>query len=224
MWKKNAKYWGRICLEGIGICMGISLVMLLFVAAGNFRYAGGGLAGGLRAACSLYPYYLMLAGMLYLVVGTASYFRSYLPVLISMNATRSRAVLVLILHDAVIILGLTAVSAFIWLSPPGNEAKAMGVLPALSGVLLVMSAVGLIMGAVSARWGRIGTILTMVVCAAAGGTCGAGMASFGKEKAADILKIAADSGALLLLALGAIAYILAGAFAMIVNRKIEVQV
>ena len=224
MWKRNIKYWGRISLENMGICLGLSLVLMIFFAAGSFQYAEGGIFGDLQIALFLYPYYLALAGGFYLFISTATYFRSYLPVLLSMNATRSRAVLGLVFHVAAMVLGITAVSALIWMTALGKEAGAAGFLPVLAGALLLMGAAGLVLGAVSARWGTVGTVIVLVVCAAIGGMFGAGVALSGTEKVVQVLETIAEARFLWMLALGAAAFVLAGAFALALNRKMEVRV
>lgn len=215
MRKRSVKYWGRACLESMGACMGISLALLIFCAAWALEIP--------RGAFTLYPYYLMLMGAFYLAVGIPTYFRSYLPVLVSMNATRSRAILGLLFHGAAMILGLIALSAVIWLTPLGNVPGAADGLPVMAGVLFLIGAIGMLLGAVSARWGKIGTILAGIMCAAVGGICGAAVGILGEEEALQILEVMLEFRFLWLLALGLAAYLLAGVFALVVNRNMEVR-
>ena len=96
MWKRSVKYWSRNCLENLGVSMGLSFVLILFFAGGSIRFWGA-----LQSLCILYPFYLILTGGFCLMIGGVTYFRSYLPMLLSVNATRRRAVLGILFHQAV---------------------------------------------------------------------------------------------------------------------------
>ncbi len=218
MWKRSVKYWSRNCLESIGVCMVASLVLMLFFAGGSIRFEDA-----FQFMCILYPFYLILTGALYLMIVSVSYFRSYLPMLISMNATRRRAVLGIILHQGIVLLLLLALSAFLWMVPAGNEAGSAELLLAIAGGMLLTEALGILLGAVSARWGKIGGLITAILCMVTGGLCGAGVALLGKEKAGAMIIALLDSSTWWLLILGLTSYVLAGIFALVITRKIEVR-
>lgn len=218
MWKRSVKYWGRNCLECLGGSMGLSLVLMLFFAGGSVHFFGPW-----QSICILYPFYLILTGGLYLMIGGVTYFRSYLPMLIAVNATRRRAVLGILFHQAILILILLALSSFIWMVPGGNEAGTAELLLAIAGGMLLTAALGVLLGAVSTRWGKIGSLITIICCMLTGALCGAGVAFFGKEKAGEMLISLLDSSNCWLLILGAASYVLAGIFALVITRKIEVR-
>lgn len=218
MWKRSVKYWSRNCLENLGVSMGLSLVLMLFFAGGSVRFFGAW-----QSICILYPFYLILTGGLYLMIGGVTYFRSYLPMLLSVNATRRRAVLGILFHQAVLILILLALSSFIWMVPGGNEAGTEELLLAIAGGMLLTGALGILLGAVSVRWGKIGTLITFILCMLTGGLCGAGVAFFGKEKAGMMVIALLNSSTWWLLILGLVSYVLAGIFALVITRKIEVR-
>lgn len=223
MWKRSVKYWGKICLENMGICMALALMLMIFVAAESFDYVEEGVFGGLKASCVLYPYYLILAGEIYLVIGTVSYFQAYLPMLLSMNATRRHAVLGIIFQSAVMILGIAVLTMVVGLLPLGDDRMPAEYFPVLTGLMLLTGAVGIVMGVVSVRWGKIGRIIVMLAATAMGGFCGAGVVLLGKDKAGVILKVLMDAKFVWLVVIGAVVYVLAGAFALAVTRKIEVR-
>lgn len=218
MWKRSIKYWGRNCLECMGASMGFAFVMMLFFAGGSIRFEGA-----FQFICILYPFYLILAGGLYLMIGGVSYFRSYLPMLIAVNATRRRAVLGIIFHQGSLLLLLLALSAFLWMVPGGNESGTAELLLAIAGGMLLTAALGILLGAVSARWGKIGGVITGILCMVTGGLCGAGVALLGKEKAGAMIIALLDSSSWWLLILGLAGYILTGIFALVITRKIEVR-
>lgn len=218
MWKRSVKYWSRNCLENLGVSMGLSFVLILFFAGGSIRFWGA-----LQSLCILYPFYLILTGGFCLMIGGVTYFRSYLPMLLSVNATRRRAVLGILFHQVVLLLLLLALSSFIWMVPGGNEAGTEELLLAIAGGMLLTGALGILLGAVSVRWGKIGSLITIILCMLTGGLCGAGVAFFGKEKAGEMVIALMDSSVWWLLILGAVSYVLAGIFALAVTRKIEVR-
>jgi len=191
---------------------------MLFFAGGSIHFWKS-----FETVCILYPFYLMMVGVFYLMIGEVSYFRSYLPMLISMNATRRRAVLGIIFHQGILLLLLLVLSAFIWMVPGGTGAETAELLPVIAGGMLLTGALGIVIGAVSVRWGKIGSLITVIFCMVTGGLCGAGVAFFGKEKAGELVKALLDSSIWWLLVLGMVSYILAGIFALVITRKIEVR-
>lgn len=218
MWKRSMKYWGRNCLECLGVSMGLSLVLMLFFAGGSIRFFGAW-----QSICILYPFYLILTGGFCLMIGGVTYFRSYLPMLLSVNATRRRAVLGILFHQAVLILILLALSSFIWMVPGGNEAGTAELLLAIAGGMLLTGALGILLGAVSARWGKIGSLIAIILCMLTAALCGACTAFFGREKVGEMVIGLLDSSTWWLLILGAVSYVLASIFALAVTRKIEVR-
>lgn len=68
---------------------------------------------------------------------------------------------------------LLALSSFIWMVPGGNEAGTEELLLAIAGGMLLTGALGILLGAVSVRWGKIGSLITIILCMLTGGLCGA---------------------------------------------------
>lgn len=220
MWKRSVKYWGRVCLECLGASMGLSLFFMFVLAlAGEDLHFWG----SFQSVCILYAFYLILAGELWLITGTVFYFRFNFPMLIFMNATRRWAVLGIVLHQAVLILILLALSSFIWMVPGGNEAGTAELLLAIAGGMLLTGALGILLGAVSARWGKIGSLIAIILCMLTAALCGACTAFWGREKVGEMVIGLLDSSTWWLLILGAVSYVLASIFALAVTRKIEVR-
>lgn len=227
---KKIIYWGKNWLGEMAMVFVGSLVMLLVFCAGGELGDGQGMAAGLRGLCSLFPYYMMIVGGFVLMIMTTSYFQGYFSLLVSMNARRSEVVEGVMGVTAMTILSIMGVSAVLWsLVKNDISAGGMTLLPLFAGVLFGMSGLFGAMGAVITRWGKIGTVIFVLICMAAGGALGASLAMLrDKEDIFAMHRVMITDlpgwfNFWIVLAVGLVIYLLAGVFILGVMRKQEVK-
>ncbi len=219
---KKVKYWGKLLLQYIGISLASAMGLMILFGGGNVALTGNG-REILQTVCVLYPAYVILVSIFLMVVGTISQFQSYVPVLLSLNATRRGVTAGIFLSTGGLVLAIAAVAGLFWLSPASemeNVAEGMAV---TAGALLMFGAFGMFMGAVAARWGRKGIIVTTIVAALMGGIFGAGVALLGHQTVAEIQHFLMDRNTAWILVSGIVLYVLAGGAAMLALRKLEVR-
>ncbi|MDO4305485.1 MAG: hypothetical protein Q4C77_01510 [Eubacteriales bacterium] len=222
MTMRSVKFWGRLCMECLGLSLGAALVWLLFVGAGSgelFGTAGEILAGVL----SLYPYYLLIVGAVLTAVMGMTYFQVYFPVVLSMNATRKSIARGIVGCMAGLVVGLLLISSAVWRLVPGEiSSSGWGLMPLFTGILFLIAALGLLLGAVAARWGKVGMIMAGIMCALVG--AGAGMTVALSDKGIiEFVTSIADGDFKLLAAAGVVLYLAAGVFVSRSLRKLEVR-
>lgn len=220
---RNIKFWGRLCLESLGLSIGASMVWLLFMGAGSdvhFRAGGAGWAGIL----SLYPYYLLIVGVLFAVIMGATYIQVYLPVVLSMNATRKSIARGMFGCMTGIVMGILAISAAFWKLIPGDiSASGWKLMPLFTGMFFIMAAVGLLLGVAAVRWGKVGIIMAIIMCALAGAVAGMTVALSDKGIIEYLISVA-DGDFKFLAVVGIALYLAVGVFAAKALRKLEVRV
>ena len=168
----NVKYWGRMWLEYMGAVMGIALALMLFFAGGRVIYPGDGINGIWKTICVFYPAYLVLSAFFIFSIGTISSFQTYLPVLVSLNATRRESVWGILGYNAGGVMAITAVIALFWMMPSSEVGNVTELLLLISGILLMFSGASVLMGAVVGRLGKKGVIIFIIFCAVFGGIFG----------------------------------------------------
>lgn len=218
MGKRSVKYWGRMCLEYTGVSMGIALALMVFLAGGQVIYPGDG-----QTICALYPTYLVLSGIFVLTIGTMTSFQTYLPVLISLNATRRGSVWGILGYNAGCVLAITAVIALLWLMPSSGVENAAGLLLLILGILLMFGGAGVMMGAVVGRFGKKGVIISVIFCTVLGGIFGGMVAIAAGKPGSFLLDFLMNFQPLWAFILGMGVYVLAGAAAMMLVRKMEAR-
>ena len=220
----NVKYWGRMWLEYMGAVMGIALALMLFFAGGRVIYPGDGINGIWKTICVFYPAYLVLSAFFIFSIGKISSFQTYLPVLVSLNATRRESVWGILGYNAGGVMAITAVIALFWMMPSSEVGNVTELLLLISGILLMFSGASVLMGAVVGRLGKKGVIIFIIFCAVFGGIFG-GMAAITAQKPGDfLLDFLMNFQPLWAFILGIGVYVLAGAAAMMLVRKMEVRV
>lgn len=219
MGKRSVKYWGRMWLEYMGISMGLALALMVFMTGGQ----GSSRGDGLQAICGIYPAYLALSGVFVLTLGTMSGFQTYLPVLISLNATRRGSVWGVLGYNAGCVLAITAIIALFWLTPSSGVENAAGLLLLLLGILLMSGGIGVLMGAVVSRFGKKGMIISVIFCTVLGGIFGGMVAITAKEPGSFFMDFLMNFQPLWAFIFGIGVYALAGAGAMMLVRKMEAR-
>ncbi|MEY8427205.1 hypothetical protein AALA00_05665 [Lachnospiraceae bacterium 46-15] len=223
MGKGSVKYWGRMWLEYTGVSMGIALALMVFLAGGRVIYPGDGINGTLQTICVLYPTYLVLSGIFILTIGTVSAFQTYLPILLSLNATRRGSVWGILGYNAGCVLAITAVIALFWLMPLSEVENVSELLLLILGILLMFGGVGVLMGAVVGRFGKKGMIISAIFCTVLGGGFGGMVAVTAKKPGSIFMELLMNFQPLWVLILGAGVYVLAGTAAMMLIRKMEAR-
>ncbi|MDO4337832.1 MAG: hypothetical protein Q4C91_07060 [Eubacteriales bacterium] len=218
---RNIKFWGMLCLETLGLSIGASFVWLLFMGAGSsgvFTADSAGWAGIL----SLYPYYLLIVGALIVLVMGISYIQAYLPVVLSMNATRKSIAGGIFGCLSGMVIGILLISAAFWRLIPGDiSASGWKLMPMFTGIFFIIAAVGLLLGIAAVRWGKVGIIVATIMCALAG--AGVGMSVALSDKGLiEFVVSAADGDFRLLVVVGIALYLAVGAFAAKALQKLEV--
>lgn len=222
MTMRSIRFWGRLCLEYIGICAGGAIVWLLFMGAGSGDFFGTGNEGILSLA-ELYPHYLLLIGAVVVLIMGINNFQVYFPIVLSMNATRKSIAWGIVGCMAGTVLGIVFISAIIWGLVPGDvSSSGWKLMPLFTGVLFIIAAFSLLFGVAAIRWGKVGVIVVMIMCALAG--AGIGMAVALSDKGIlEFLDSIADGDFKLLAAAGIVLYLAAGIFVAKAIRNLEVR-
>lgn len=222
------RFWGRTCLENIGMAAGGALALLLFRELGSSAYAED--AGkAVQMAAALFPYLLAGTGMIVAMMTVIGCFQAYFSLLVSMNVTRTAVIRGIWLNQTGTILGILALMALIWKLTPG-ELSSLGfaMIPIFAAVLLVTSAVCIALGIAYIRWGKIGMIVAVLFFTAAGGFGGAFVAMSGKESFMEIIYASGEWLAGVsywpIWAGSVMVYMVSGAVALITTRKLEVRI
>lgn len=219
---RKVKYWGKLLLQYIGISLACAMGLMILFGGGNLALTGNG-REILQTVCVLYPVYVILVGVFLMVVGTISQFQSYVPVLLSLNATRRSVTAGIFLSTGGLALVIAAVAGLFWLSPASGMENAAEGMAVTAGALLMFGAFGMFMGAVAARWGRKGIIVTTIVAALTGGIFGGGIAVLGDQTAATVQDFLLHLNAVWILVSGIILYVLAGGAVLLALGKLEVR-
>lgn len=219
--KRNIKFWGENMLECIGIAAAGALILILFFCIGGSDFGGSGFAGMFWATFAVFPYYMIMAGAVVILVLTSSYCKIYLSLLISMGSTRREAALGILISMGAVIVGLVAIAAIVWSCLSGDvSADGLRLLPLLAGALLADGAIGLCIGVVIWRWGKIGMIIFTAVCMGAGGACGVLVVLSGRWVLDALRQLQFNFYPVLVG--GGILYLLACIFTVVATRKIEI--
>ena len=207
---RDMKHWGRIWLESMGITAALALGCLIIV--------------GIRSQDSnLETVDLIRGGAIIILIVTGSCFQFYLPILISMNSTRKAALRGMLLMIGCLIAGITAVSALIWFGMDDDIAlSGLNILPILAGFLFIESAVVVILGTIFLRWGRLGTMFMIGACMIAAG-CVSTVFFLHEKVFDDMTFLQKDFNLLIVLGIGILAYFLAGVFARVSTKKLEIR-
>lgn len=226
---KSLKFWGRFLLEYLGLTVGSAVVLMLLNCGGFWR------KGETAALFELFPYYLMLVGVLLTGVISISFFQVYFPALLSMNVTRKsivRGLLLMLVGNAACQMIL---SALVWYVGDGDISRSGRILlPWIAGMFLVLTALFLMLGAVLIRWGKVGVIITGIVYMALGACVGILVAVSSKDLFGARWKLfvnyfgdkLASSEVfyhLFPIALGLLIYAGAGFFVRVVTKKTQVR-
>lgn len=218
---RNIKFWGRNCLECLGMSAGAAIVLILFFGIGSGNIGDGGIGGMLLAEIALFPYYLVMAGAFVVLMVTISYFQLYFSILLSMNSTRRAAAGGIWLSTAAVTLAIIAAAGIIWSLLPGDLAESgISILPLLAGALFIENAVVTVMGVIVVRWGKAGMILLMIFALVCGGAAGAWTVLSGKTFE---MLLGLSFNFYPVLAAGIVLYLLAGIFMVMGTRKLEVR-
>ena len=154
---------------------------------------------------------------------TVNCFQIYLPILISMNSTRKAALRGMLLMIGSLIVGITAISAIIWFGMDDEVAvSGLNLLPMLTGFLLIESAVVVTLGTVFLRWGRLGTLFMIGACMIAAG-CVSTVFFLHEKVFGDMTFLQKNFNLLIVLGIGILAYFLAGVFARVSTKKLEIR-
>lgn len=152
---KKWKFWGKEGLQELGIILAVALAIVLYVGFCGSEWMGNTLASRVECALSLYPWYVMLVGGLFLLLSVIGCFTVYLPAMLSVNCTRKAAFRGMMAMHLALMGVMLALAAVIW-NVLGNGIAVSGrkLLLVAAGGLLTMDAVGGLFGCVVARFGR----------------------------------------------------------------------
>lgn len=216
---RSLKFWGVLTIEGIGIAVGIGLLLYFYLLI----QMPEGLVTGFFENLALYPYYLLVAGSFYTMMYVLGCFQVYYSLLVSMNVTRKATVLGIIASTGVLVAALLLIMWVIWKLVPGDvSSSGLGIFHLCSGILFIVTGVMLLLGVVIVKWGKIGTIVTMLIAGIGGGCMGASAAIMGENMIGMLLKMA-EHNFIIVFVIGVAVFAAAGGFVMAVSRKLEVR-
>lgn len=216
---RSLKFWGLYTIEGIGIAVGMGLLLYFYLLI----QMPEGLVKGFFENLALYPYYLLVAGSFYMMMYVMSCFQVYYSLLVSMNVTRKAVVLGIVASTGIVVAALSLIMWVIWKLVPGAVSRSgLGNFHLFSGILFLVTGVMLLLGAVIVKWGKIGTIVTMLIAGIGGGCMGASVAMMGEDMIEILLKIA-EHNFVIVFVIGVAVFAAAGSFIMAVSRKLEVR-
>lgn len=210
--ERNIRFWGRATLEAIGI--------ILIVAAGLFVLYSFG--NGEKDLLTKLPFYLYLGGGFSVMMMAIGYFQVYFSMLVSMNCKRTAVAAGILVSTFFLIVFVNGGAWLIWKVIGTVTAKsAIKIIPVLTGISFMTGAFSIMLGVIITRWGKIGTILLTAVCMIVGGLVGAGVIAI--DGAFELMLILAEKGLWIVAVIGLVLYILAGIFAMLSVRKVEIR-
>lgn len=221
---RQLKFWGKYWLTIIGFSAVIGVFLLVFV---GIRYEGSGEAAEtIVILLSLYPYYIFLGALFFLVIGVINCFQIYFSVLVSMNVTRKEFISGVMVSGMAAILTIYCFSILIWKLIHGDISQSgLQVLPLMTGGLLVCAGICTLIGTIVLRWGRAGKIVMIIVAAFIGGVTGAATAIMDVDFFFELmLKFQSLYNYYPFLGACVIFYMLVGVFARAALRKVEVRV
>lgn len=224
---RKVKFWGKSSLQCIGMSAVAALLMYLFYGIGPSGYSGN-METMLTEVLSLYPYYLLISGAGLMLILCLSYFQTYFPVFLSMNATRKSVIGGIMGSMAVTGAVLLLTAALIWRLTPGDIAESgWKLLPLFTGLFFGVTAYCITLGVVLIRWRSKGVLLmilnTVVIGVIAGFCYGAASNKNMMEMQFLSLLTAAEGNFLPVTALGIVLYLAAGFFAAVATSKLEVR-
>lgn len=227
VFSRNIKFWGRSCMEGLGISLAGGIILLILMAFGQGFFES---VNNISFLFSLSPYYILVSGGFCILAMTVGYFQIYFPVLLSMNSTRKHITRGIILCETGMIAGLLCLSALIWTVVPGDISQSgMKILPLLCGMLLTGAAFGTILGAIIARWGKIGVLIFIGFMFVIGGIGGALVAILCFTNMEFLQRFSQITGNMelrfiwIILAVGIILYAVSGLISYLITKKAEAK-
>lgn len=225
---RTLSFWGRSCMEGLGLSLAGGAILLVFMAFGQGFFESG---DNIAFLLSLSPYYLLVSGGFCVLAMTIGYFQVYFPVLLSMNAIRKHIALGIFLFETGMIAALILLCALVWTVVPGDVSQSgMKILPLLCGLLLTGAAFGTILGAVIARWGKIGVLIFIGFMFVLGGIGGAFAALLCFTNVEFLLHFSQTAGNMefrfiwIILAVGIILYAASGPISYLIAKKAEARI
>lgn len=220
MLRGTIRFWGKTCLEYIGLSLFAAIVMIIFVAVSRENVGDGWLS-----VLSIFPYYLLIAGIFLMIVLLVSYFQTYCSVLLSMGATRKMVIGGILTSLACFIFGIIAIMGMIWYFLQGDAAESgLSLLPLMTSGMFLAAAVTVLAATILLKWGKRGgfalLLLFLFLCIVAGCMMAYGQADH--QLFYGWLQYAQSHPGIIIGA-GVLVYLAVGAFTAVVNRKFEVR-
>lgn len=153
-------------------CAGESLLATLSGTAVYVFILGLQLSDSFAAMAHMLPVYLVLMGAIMQLALIVAIYKFQLPLALSFGSTRKEAAVGIQIYRLLPALTVSLAAAVLSALLSG-EGSPVWVFATALGVLLLGSAAGSVMGMVYLRFGRIATVLTVVILAVCGGIGGA---------------------------------------------------
>lgn len=217
---RHVKYWGRNAFVWTGVSLVCTLGFWILNELGNAKYVQG------VGSAATFQIYLAVVGAFVSVIAVISTFQTEIPRLVSMNVTRKAAVWGLVAGHAATVLLHIHLGILIWCIFGVWEMEIIIFISSLlASVLLGFGGFGMLLGTVVLRWGKIGIVIMVIAILMM--TTGAGifMAMQGEDFFQSLsLEAMTELNFWPLALIMAVFYLLTGAAAVILTRKIEVRV
>ncbi len=225
---RRRMFWARFWLNGMGLAAACSAALWMFMALGMntwFSFDTGKLDTVVQSAAFMFANYLMITGSVVVMMYTIALFQVYFSLFVSMNVTRKRAVGSILTYITLLIGGLLLLYLgilFLFL----RDVKEIGLflLPLYLALMAGGAAFCMAIGVVMIRWGKLGVLLLILLCALGGAAAGALFAMNGGEIFEQIVvNRAGDFEFRPVAEVCILLYLAAGIFAFAALRKAEVR-
>ena len=170
--RRNLRFWTRFTWEYVGaelIMVGIFLLVGLF--SSDWIWADG--VSGLMDFLALFPFYLIIAAILIVMMTGPGVQTLYIPLLVSCGEPRKNVFWGMQYHRFLMIAATSLICAAVWGLVPSEISDAgLQCLPVIIAVLVIISAFGGLMGAAYVRWKWLGILIILVFFGGFGGLVG----------------------------------------------------
>lgn len=221
MLKREIRFWSRYYRDMVLVILCIGLAGLFYIGLRMGNYAG--IEEILQEMLLLVPIYWMLGGGILLSGSGGNFYKSAVPLSLSMGNTRKMAITGMNLTYGAACVTFTVLTGVITLVTPGASMKEMmWWLPGVAGIYLAEGALGIIVGTIYSFWGKWGVLIIAIVSGGFGASLGITMGMVEEQKIRMFDLVGVIRYPWLIFAAGFVLFAAAAVINQVTHRKIEV--